>query len=98
MSVRRGGVLLVAVLGQVLAVFGCTVTTTPSGDGGTSSSSSGGATTITCHADSTVPCTSGNGGWSCTGHDSPEQSQALVCSLGTADGNKTDYCCTPYDH
>jgi hypothetical protein len=97
MSVRRGGVLLVAVLGQVLAVFGCTVTTTPSGDGGTSSSSSGGPTTVTCHADSTVTCTSGNG-WSCTGKDSPEQSQALVCSLGTADGAKTDYCCTPYDH
>jgi hypothetical protein len=88
--------LPIAVLVHVVAVFGCTVTTTPSGDGGTSSSSSGG-TTITCHADSTVTCTQGSG-WSCTGHDSPEQSQALVCSLGTANGSKTDYCCTPYDH
>lgn len=94
MSVR--GVMLLALLVPAIAVFGCTVTTTPSGDGGTSSSSSGG-TTVTCHADSTVACTQG-GGWSCTGHDSPEQSQALVCSVGTADGNKTDYCCTPYDH
>lgn len=96
MSVR--GVLVLALMVPGTAVFGCTVTTTPSGDGGTSSSSSGGATT-TCHADSTVSCsTAGSSGWSCTGHDSPEQSQALVCSLGQADGSKTDYCCTPYDH
>jgi hypothetical protein len=97
MSVR--GVVLLAVLGQVVAVFGgCTVTSTPSGDGGTSGSSSGGVT-VTCHQDSTVTVTCMNAtGWSCTGHDSPEQSQALVCSTGVPDGNKTDYCCTPYDH
>jgi hypothetical protein len=83
----------------LLALMGCTVTTSPSSDGGTSSGSSSGGTTITCHADSTVNCsTPGSSGWSCTGHDSPEQSQALVCSLGQADGSKTDYCCTPYDH
>ena len=94
MSVR--GVMSLAVVAGIATVFGCTVSSTPSGDGGTSSSSSGGVT-ITCRADSTVTCTQGNG-WSCTGHDSPEQSQALVCSVGTADGSKTDYCCTAYDH
>lgn len=96
MSVVRG-VMLFAVFVPGIAIGGCTVTSTPSGDGGASGSSSGGTVT-TCHADSTVSCTQGSSGWSCTGHDSPEQSQALVCSVGTPDGSKTDYCCTPYDH
>jgi hypothetical protein len=75
--------------GLALAVTGCTVNNTSNGNGG-------GTTTHTCGADSTVTCTQGSG-WSCTGTDSPEQSNPLVCSVGTANAGKTDYCCVTWN-
>lgn len=87
MSVR--GALSVLSVGFIVA--GCTVNSTSSGNGG-----SDGGITSTCSADGTVTCTQG-AGWSCTGSDSPEQSNPLVCSVGMSDGGKTDYCCVAWN-
>ena len=54
-------------------------------------------TSTTCMQDSTVQgCQSGSYGFSCTGTDSPSQSDSsLTCSTGTAGtGGETLYCCT----
>jgi hypothetical protein len=53
--------------------------------------------TSTCSVDSTVTGCQEGTGFSCTGSDTPDQSDtSLVCSTGTADTGKTDYCCIPY--
>ena len=64
------------------ALAGCSVTATT----GPSS---------TCSADSTVVgCVGGAQGYSCSGPDSPDQSNtALNCSAGTLTGGDTLYCC-----
>lgn len=65
-------------------------------DGGTADSGTTTDSGDTCMQDSTVTCTGGAQGWSCTGSDTPDQTQSgLVCSMGTAgDGGATLYCCT----
>jgi hypothetical protein len=90
MSVR--GLALMLSWGLAVAIAGCTVNNTSSGtsnDGGTDGGSS------TCSTDTTVTCTQGTG-WSCTGSDSPEESNPLVCSVGTAATGKTEYCCVTW--
>jgi hypothetical protein len=54
------------------------------------------STTTTCAVSSTVGCTSGAAGYSCTGSDTPQQSDsALTCSAGVAGtAGATSYCCT----
>ncbi|MBI5537490.1 MAG: hypothetical protein HY898_32505 [Deltaproteobacteria bacterium] len=53
-------------------------------------------TTTTCAVNSTVGCTSGAAGYSCTGSDTPQQSDtSLTCSAGVAGtAGATNYCCT----
>lgn len=50
----------------------------------------------TCAADSTVSgCDAASAGYSCTGTDSPSDSDpSLSCSAGTLDGTDTLYCCS----
>jgi hypothetical protein len=70
----------------VVAATGCSVTVTPP------------ATGPTCSPDSTVTgCTGGASGFSCTGADTPDQSNAsLICSDGVASGGDIVYCCVEF--
>jgi hypothetical protein len=70
-------------------------------DAGTDSSSSddtstGDGSSNSCVQDSTVSCTSPAQGWTCSGSDMPQQTDAsLSCSTGTAGSNgQTQYCCS----
>jgi hypothetical protein len=57
----------------------------------------GGGTAATCAADSSVACEAGASGYSCTGSDTPAQSDgSLVCSTGTAGSGDTRYCCVAW--
>jgi len=73
-----------------------------SGIAGDGSSSGGGGITglpSSCAADSSVTCTGGADGYSCTSTDAPDDSDpTLECSIGVADpttATSTDYCCLP---
>jgi hypothetical protein len=49
-----------------------------------------------CMQDSTLACSSGTVGFSCTGTDAPAD-PALICAAGSpANGGKTGYCCVDY--
>ena len=51
----------------------------------------------TCSQDSTVSCTQGATGFTCTSSDTPDQNDtSLACSTGTKNGANTQYCCLPY--
>ncbi len=55
----------------------------------------GTTTTSTCMMDTSVTgCQGGATGYSCTGTDTPDQSDtSLACSTPTANGSSMDYCC-----
>jgi hypothetical protein len=57
-----------------------------------------GATAGTCAADSNVTgCQAGSSGYSCTGVDTPAQSDSsLVCSEGAPGNGNTEYCCVTW--
>lgn len=81
-----GAVIFVVSAGLI----GCTVNSTTNNPGNGNNGNNG--NTDTCTADTTVDCMQGNG-WSCTGSDTPEDNADVVCSTGTEDSGKTDYCC-----
>lgn len=74
--------LLGACFSLLVGGAGCSVTTTPDSSG------------PTCGPDSTVACP-GATGYSCTGGDSPDQSDpGLICSQGkNGNAGSTIYCC-----
>jgi hypothetical protein len=86
-SILGAGVLAVST-GLVVA---CTVNSTTNNSGGSDAGTDSGAST--CAVDTTVTCQQGTG-WSCTSTtETPDDSNPLVCSTGTADTGKIDYCC-----
>ena len=85
----KESLIKVSLLLIMTAVSGCTVSSTE--QGGTT-----GGASATCHQDSNVAgCIAGAAGYSCSGSDSPDQTQgALSCSVGTAGSSGvTLYCC-----
>lgn len=63
-------------------VVACTVNSTTNNSGNT------------CGQDTSVTCSEGGSGYSCSGSDSPDQDDStLDCSAGVTDGANTDYCC-----
>jgi hypothetical protein len=50
----------------------------------------------TCQSDATVTCTGGTSGFSCSGVDTPAQTNTMVCEPGKARGSATTYCCGAY--
>lgn len=55
------------------------------------------SSSTTCNADSTVDCSGGGFGFTCTGTDTPDQDDSsLECSTGTVNSSNTQYCCIQY--
>ena len=46
-----------------------------------------------CSQDSTVTCAGNSVGYSCTGADTPAQSNSVICSAETEQGGKKAFCC-----
>jgi hypothetical protein len=88
-STLAGGLALALSAGLVVA---CTVNSTTNNNG--TSDAGGDGSASSCTVDTTVTCSQGTG-WSCTSSDTPDETNPLVCSTGTADNGKTDYCCVP---
>ncbi len=84
-SLRRASLILV-----MTAMSACTATV--NGGGGPGPGDNG--IPATCMSDSSVVGCVGAAGYSCTGADSPDQSDtSLSCSSGTPSGGETLYCC-----
>ncbi len=77
--------LVVATATVCLAVVACTVNSTTTNTG---------SDTAACNADNNVPCPTGAAGYTCSGSQTPQATNAsLDCGSGTNDGSDTDYCC-----